>query len=83
MYICRLCYFHGVIQMMLPVLSSESFVYHYMQNLAVVRVHRQSYHVADDSKITSIIFTTVDHILGRQRGLGITTVRAFANRVSI
>ena len=29
--------FTEVIQMMLPVLSSESFVYHYMQNPAVVR----------------------------------------------
>ena len=37
------CYFHsilimGVIQMMLPVLSSEYFVYHHMQNTAVVQV---------------------------------------------
>ena len=47
----------GVIQMMLPVMSSEYFVYHYnvMQKLAVVRVRRRSYHVSDDSKITSII----------------------------
>ena len=29
----------GVIQMMLRVLSHESFVYHYMQNPAVVRVY--------------------------------------------
>ena len=54
--------------MMLPVLSSESFVYHYMIKLAVVRVYRQSYHVSDDSKITSNIITTVDYILGRQQG---------------
>ena len=53
--------------MMLPVLSSEYIVYHYMQKVAVVLVYRQSYHVLDDSKITSIIFTAVDHILGRQR----------------
>ena len=53
--------------MMLPVLWSESFVYHYMQNLAVVRVYRQSYHDSDDSKSTSIIFTAVDHVLGRQQ----------------
>ena len=45
--------------MMLPVLSSEYFVYHYMQKLAVVRVYRQSYHISDDSKITSIIFTAI------------------------
>ena len=51
--------------MMLLVLSYESFVYHYMQKLAVVRVYRQSYHVSDDSKITSIIFTAVDHISPR------------------
>ena len=29
----------GVIQMMLPVLSSEYFVYHHMQSTAVVRVY--------------------------------------------
>ena len=50
--------------MMLPVLSSEYFVYHYMQILAVIRVYPQSYHVSDDSKITSIIFTAIDNILG-------------------
>ena len=54
--------------MMLPVLSSESVVYHYKQNLAVVRVYRQPYHDSDDSKVTSIIFTAVDHMLGRQQG---------------
>ena len=57
----------GVIQMMLPVLSSEYFVYHHMQNNAVVRVYRESYHVLDKSKITSLIFMAVDHILGRQQ----------------
>ena len=56
-----------VIQMMLPVLSSE-FVYHCMKNLAVVRVYRQPYYDSNDSKITSIIFTAVDHIIGRQQG---------------
>ena len=60
----------GVIQIMLPVLSSESFVYHYIQNFAVVRVYLPLYHVLDDSKITStcIIFTVVDHILVPQKG---------------
>ena len=53
--------------MMLPVLSSEHFVYHYMQKLAVVRVYPQSYHVLDDSKISSIMFMAVDHILGQQQ----------------
>ena len=53
---------------MLPVLSSESFVYHYIQNFAVVRVYLPLYHVLDDSKITSIIFTVIDHILVRQKG---------------
>ena len=53
--------------MMLPVLSSEYFVYHCMQKLAVVRVYRRSYHASDDSKITSIILTAVDHIIGRQQ----------------
>ena len=53
--------------MMLPVLSPEYFVYHYMPKNAVIRVYRQSYHVSGDSKITSIIFTVVDHILGRQQ----------------
>ena len=52
-----------VIQMILPVLSSEYCVYHCMQKLAVVRVYRWSYHISDDSKVTSI----VDHILGRQQ----------------
>ena len=55
--------------MMLPVLSSELFVYHYMQNFVVVRVYQQLHHDSDDSKITSIIFMAVDHILGRQQGL--------------
>ena len=49
--------------MMLPVLSSEYFEYHCMQKLAVVGVYQRSYHVSDDSKITNIIFTAVDHIL--------------------
>ena len=53
--------------MMLPLLSSEYFVYHYMQKLAVARVYRQLYYVSDDSKIASVIFTAVDHILGRQQ----------------
>ena len=51
--------------MMLPVLSSEYFVY----ALAVVRVYRQSYHVLDDGKFTSIIFTAVDHISDDSRVL--------------
>ena len=50
--------------MMLPVLSSMLFVYHYMQNLAVVRVYRQLYQDSDDSKITGIIFTAIAHTLG-------------------
>ena len=58
----------GTIQMMLPVLSSESFVYHYMQNLAVVPVYRQPSQDLDDSKINGIIFTAIDNILGRQQG---------------
>ena len=33
------CVTTGVIQMMLPVLLSESFVYHYLQNPAVVGVY--------------------------------------------
>ena len=49
--------------MMLPVLSSEYFEYHCMQKLAVFRVYRRSYHVLDDSKITSIILAAVDHIV--------------------
>ena len=53
--------------MMLPVLSSEYFVYHCMKKLAVGRVYRRSYYVSDDSKITSIILTAVEHILGRQQ----------------
>ena len=53
----------GVIQMMLPVLLYESFVYHYMQKLEVVRVYRQSYHDSDNSKVTSIIFTAIGLIL--------------------
>ena len=75
----------GVIQMMLPVLSSESFVYNYMLNLAVVRVNRQPYHDSDDSKINSIIFTAVDHILGRQQGFacnGIQMTRTTAQVAS-
>ena len=53
--------------MMLPVLSSEYYVYHCMQKLAVIRVYLRSYHVSDDSKITSIILTAVDYILRRQQ----------------
>ena len=53
--------------MMLPLLSSEYFVYHCMQKFAVVRVCRRSYHVLDDSKISSILLAAVDHILGRQQ----------------
>ena len=53
--------------MMPHVLPSESFVYHYMQSLAVVRVYPQSYHDSDESKISNIIFAAVDHILGRQK----------------
>ena len=71
--------------MMLPVLSSESFVYHHMQNLAVVQVYRQPYHDLDDSEITSIIFTAVDHILGRQQGFacnGIQMTRTTAQVAS-
>ena len=55
----------GVIQMMISVLSSDYFVYHCMQKVAGARVYRQSYHV--NSKITSIILTAVDHILGQQQ----------------
>ena len=47
---------------------SESFVYNYMQNLAVVRVYRKSYHDSDNSKITNIIFMAVSHILRQQQG---------------
>ena len=75
----------GVIQMMLPVLSSEYFIYHCMQKLAVVRVYRPSYHVSDDSKIPSFIFTAVDHILGQQQCFacdGIQSTRTTAQAAS-
>ena len=62
--------------MMLPVLSSEYFVYHYMQKLAVVRVRRRSYHVSDDSKITSIILTAVNHMLGQPQGFACDGIRS-------
>ena len=71
--------------MMLPVLSSQSFVYHYVLKLAVVRVYRRSYHVSDDSKITSNIVTTVDYILGQQQGFacdGIQMTRTTAQVAS-
>ena len=32
----------GVIQMVLPVLSPENFVYHHMQSTAVIRVYGRS-----------------------------------------
>ena len=70
--------------MMLPVLLSESFVYHYILKLAV-RVYRRLYHVLDDSKITSNIVTTVDYILGGQQGFacdGIQMTRTTAQVAS-
>ena len=71
--------------MTLPVLLPEYFVYHHMQKLAVVRVYRQSYHVLDNSKITSIIFTADDHILRQQQCLacdGIQSTQTTAQVVS-
>ena len=55
----------GVNQMMLPVLSSESFVYHYMLNsLSSEYIHGR---IMFRTTAKSIV-TTVDYILGRQQG---------------
>ena len=69
--------------MMLPVLSSEYFVYHYMQKHAVVRVYRQSYHVSDESKITSIIFTAVYHIHGGQQCFACDGIQSTRTRAQV
>ena len=47
--------------MMLPVLSSETFVYHHMQNLAVVRVMVDS-RKYDTSDFAVVHDTTVDNL---------------------